>query len=127
MASCSGDDDNSVKSADLVGKWYPVSYKYSGVTIPYGDHEDCGKDYTEFLANGILNDVDVYQCEAQSDAGSWSLDGNKITVIFDGDAETAKITKLSGTTLQIEFTEDFDGNGTDEKVVETYTSDITKI
>lgn len=127
MASCSGDDDNSVKSADLVGKWYPVSYKYGGATIPYEDHEECGKDYTEFLADGVLNDVDIYNCDAYTDTGAWVLKGNKLTISFDGESGTATIKKLTGSTMQIEFKDDFDGNGTDEKIVETYTSDVTTL
>jgi hypothetical protein len=120
LASCSGDDDTSVKAANLLGKWYPVSDKADGITFPYGDHEPCGKDYWDFLGNGTVNDVDVYHCETSSYPGSWSLDGDQISVTFEGETGIGTVKKLNDSKLQIEFWEDYDDDGQSEKVLRTF-------
>lgn len=125
LASCSSDDnDNSIDAAKLTGKkWYYSKYVVLGQTIPY-ENEDpsCGRDYNQFLPNGVLEDAYFSNCELFVDQGAWVLEGNKLTGSFDGDAQTATVKKLTDSTLEIESTADFDENGTEETVRLVFTS-----
>lgn len=127
MFSCSSDDDGGSggTSGELLGKWYNHSYRVAGVNIPYDDHETCDgqvtKDYVEFLSTTTGRFVDVWNCVEESDAFTYTRSGNMITVT-DGDfEETATITALTSTTLELQIIYDFDGDGTDETVTEVYT------
>ncbi len=126
MFSCSSDDDGGSggTSGELLGKWYNQSYRVGGITIPYDDHETCDgqltRDYVEFLTSTTGRFVDVWDCEEEIDAFTYSRSGNSITVT-DGDfVETATITALTSTTLELQVSYDFDGDGTDEVVTEVY-------
>lgn len=113
LFSCSSDDDNPV-NANIVGKWAFVNTVIGGVTIPYDDHEDCGKDYVELKADGTYVSIDVWDCEEiVDDSGTYTYEGNTITI----DGESAEVIKLTNSELSIKRTEDIDGNGTDEVVV----------
>lgn len=118
--SCSSDDGAST-SGELTGKWYYKEYKVAGITIPYDDHEACGKDYVQFNSNGSGANVDVIDCVEDSAPFTYSRSGNTITVTSDGVSDSAQITELSSTTLKVKISYDFDGDGTDESVTEVYT------
>ena len=123
LASCASDDGgSSVDESQLTKKWYYVSSVYSGITIPYDDHEACGKDYIEFVTGGIMRDVDVWDCEEDVYMGIWSLDGNKLTVGSDGESSVVTISKLNETTLQVKAKYDLDEDGDEETVVQNFTS-----
>jgi hypothetical protein len=122
LMSCSDDDGPSVNMDELTGqKWYYNSYKVAGQTIPYDDNETCGKDYLEFFANGVVNDVDIWDCEPYVDSAAYNVTGKTITIIMDGDMITGTIKELTSKKLIIEDTFDYDGDGTDEKVQVIYT------
>lgn len=122
LASCSNDDDNSIDAAKLTNKkWYFGTTKVLGQTIPYDDHEACGKDYIEFLSSGTLRQVDVFNCEEDEYTVPYTLKGNKVTVSDLGQKVTVTISKLTSSTLEITYKDDYDDNGTQETVVETYT------
>lgn len=118
--SCSSDDGPST-SGELTGKWYNKEYKVAGVTIPYDDHEDCGKDYVQFNNDGTGASVDVWDCEEDAALFTYTRSGINITVSSDGESVTATIVELSSTTLKVKNSYDFDGDGSDESVTEVYT------
>jgi hypothetical protein len=130
--SCSSDDNGggsgSVSESKLMKRWYNESYKVFGQTIPYDDHEECGKDYIEFMDGGMARYVDVWMCngnspEIFSETFGWSLSGKTLTIIYDeDDVEKIKIKTLTDTKLEIEVSYDFDDDGVDDKIVEVYTS-----
>lgn len=123
LASCSNDDNsNSIDSSKLTKKWYFSTTKVFGQTFPYDDHEECGKDYLEFLSSGILKSVDIWDCIPYSEDGAWVLEGNKITVSVDGEVSTGTIDKLTDTELQLTIQGDFNGDGNNETIVSTFTS-----
>jgi len=123
LTSCSNDDDSSstvaVNEANLMKKWYYVSYEVAGQTIPY-DNLECGRDYMQFKADDVVEDYYVNSCDpldADTDLGTWSLSGNTITLTFEGDEPTsATISSLTETTMQATDQWDFDDNGTEETV-----------
>jgi hypothetical protein len=121
--SCGNDDDNNaIDASSLVKKWYYVSEKVAGETIPYDDHESCGRDYTEFLSNGTANEVDVFGCEIFTDTFSYAVNGNQLTVSTFGFSETVTITKLTATALELQSTYDYDDDGDTEVVTVVYTA-----
>ncbi len=122
LASCSKDDDNSIDASKLTKKWYYESTKINGVVIPYTDHEECGKDYIEFVEGGVMRDVDVWDCVEDVETYAWSLSGKKLTIVDGTDVETATVKTLSNTKLVISAKYDLDGDGTDETVYENFTS-----
>lgn len=127
LTACSDDDSSSsvaVNEANLMKKWYYVSYEVAGQTIPY-DNLACGRDYTEFLAEGVLKEYTVWACDpldADTDLGTWSLSGNTISGTIFGETVTGTVSSLTATTLQITDTFDFDDDGTDETVKINYST-----
>lgn len=121
LFSCSSDDSSATTSGELTGKWYYKEYRVAGETIPYDDHEECGKDYVQFNDNGTGASVDVWDCVDDIAPFTYTKTGNSITVSSDGESNTARILELSATTLKVKVTYDFDGDGDDESVIEVYT------
>ena len=117
--SCSS-DDGPTTSGDLIGKWYNKEYKVAGATIPYDDHEECGKDYVQFNSNGTGKWVDVWDCVEEADNFTYTKSGNSITVTIGSESSTAQIVELSSSTLKVKTTYDFDDDGDDESVIEVY-------
>ena len=133
MVSCSDDDDassnadSSVNMSKLTKKWYYVSDQVNGVTFPYDDHEACGKDYIEFLEDGTAITADVYECNDGQPAVEeielpYTVDGKKISINLMGTALTATVKELNDTRLVVEVEEDYDENGTIDRIKQTYTS-----
>jgi hypothetical protein len=118
--SCSS-DDSPTTSGDILGKWYFKEYKVQGQTIPYDDHEECGKDYIQFNADGTGANVDVWNCELDVAPFTYTKSGNSISVTSDGMTDTAQIVELSSSTLKVKVSYDFDDDGDDESVTEVYT------
>jgi hypothetical protein len=114
--SCSSDDGPST-SGDLIGKWYFKEYKVQGQTIPYDDHEECGKDYIQFNNDGTGANVDVWNCEEDIASFTYTRSGNTLTITSDGVSDTVQITELSSANLKIKTTSDFDDDGDDETVI----------
>jgi hypothetical protein len=114
--SCSSDDGPST-SGDLIGKWYFKEYKVQGQTIPYDDHEDCGKDYIQFNANGTGANVDVWNCVEDIASFTYTRSSNNLAVTSDGVTDIVQITELSSANLKIKTTFDFDDDGDDETVI----------
>lgn len=118
--SCSSSDDADT-SGELTGKWYYKEYKVFGETIPYDDHEACGKDYIQFNADGTGANVDIWDCVPDAAAYTYTRSGNTISVTSDGETDTAKIIELTATTLKVKRRYDFDGDENEEDVIEVYT------
>ena len=114
--SCSSDDGPST-SGDLIGKWYFKEYKVQGQTIPYDDHDECGKDYIQFNDNGTGANVDVWDCEEDIASFTYTRSGNNLIITSDGVSDTVQITELSSANLKIKSTADFDDDGDDETVI----------
>lgn len=126
LASCSKDDDNkSIDVSKLTRKWYSVSERVNGETYPYDDHEVCGKDYVEFMANGTGRFVDVFACEPTATDEfefDWSRSGNKLVVTSLGVTQEATVVTLNDNTFELKLRYDYDGDGEDDTVYERYTS-----
>lgn len=125
LSSCSSDDNGS--SADVSKltnkKWYFSKYVVLGQTIPYeNDDATCGRDYNQFLSNGVLEEGYYNNCELYLDEGAWVLEGNKLIGSFEGDVQTATIKKLTDTALEIESKADYDEDGDEETVKVVFTS-----
>jgi len=127
FASCSDDDAGStIDMNQLTKKWYTSTYSVGGVAMP-DDNEPCGKDNIEFLAEGILKAVEVYDCNGNtpvtdSYTGTYTVNGHEVTLTLDGDSTTATVTELTATTLKVTYKEDFNEDGNLVDIVETYTS-----
>lgn len=123
ITACSSDDKGSstVDGAKITKKWYFSTTKIGGQTIPYTDHEDCGKDYVEFLSSGVFREVDVMDCELIIDAGTWNLDGKNLTIFFSDGPKDFVVSKLTATVLEVTYQEDYDDNGVLETVITTFT------
>jgi len=127
LVSCSGDDDAPFQPNELLKKWYVVSDVVGGVTMPY-EHVECGYGYEEFLPNGILNSVSVDDCNSDSDAGTWVLNGKKLTITYaatedeEADVVVADVKRLDAQNLQIQLSYDYDEDGDLDVVVTNFTS-----
>ncbi len=89
VVSCSSDDSSGTPAA-IEGKWNQVRtvVKFGGQTLsqPYEeDTEGCEKNYIEFVAGGVFNDVVYFrqggECvESVADAGSWVKVDDELTI-----------------------------------------------
>ncbi|MCW4468174.1 lipocalin family protein [Flavobacterium sp. MFBS3-15] len=129
FASCSDDDSSSgsINPDNLLKKWYYVSVNANGETELWDDHEACGKDYIEFSSGGVLTNVDVYGCDGNTPLtdvfnAAYTVNGNKITATAGGETQTVTIKKLTASELKVAYTTDYDGDGDEETVTETYSS-----
>ena len=116
FTSCSEDDDDYSKS-DLVGTWQLVSgkavTKLAGQVVEEWPLGEEGLHTITLNQDGTFisysEEEDWYgDIEIEEDEGTWSLKGNKLTLISDDedeDPETAKITKLTSSTLVLEQSE----------------------
>ena len=87
------------------------------------DHEACGKDYIEFLAGGVYRDVDVWDCENDITTGTWSLNGETITVnVANEGSNNGNIVSLTTNSLTVSSSFDFNEDGTSETVIQNFTS-----
>ena len=124
LSSCSSDDSINVSEDKLIKKWYYKSYQANGTTEAY-EHLPCGKDYMEFLADGLYKEVYINECNPTSggtSTGSWVLEGSTVAVAIEGENYSGKVTKLSTTELQITLMADFDDDGDEEQVRANFTS-----
>ena len=119
--SCTTDDEQDdstniivVKKEILVGKWYFVDEVVNGVSIPYNDHEDCGKDYIEFKENGTLWQMDVWDCDQDFEQlGVYTISDGKLTM----NGEVIDVIKLNSSILSIKGEEDYDDDGKIDEVI----------
>jgi len=117
--SCSNsdDDNNSIDSNRLIGKWSLVSEKETanGSTVFEADwNHNCSttNDYVEFYNNGEFDWIE-YQSDCNINTSSsnidatWTLSGNTINFGNDPELESATIESLTETTLIVkdEFSE----------------------
>lgn len=123
MASCSNDDNVSTKNdSTIYGKWYNKDIVVNGVTIPYDDHEICGKDYIEFYDTNKIRSVDVWNCVEELDwIGSFSKVNNTLNIINGEFSREVTILVLSSEILSYQFLYDVDEDGIDEEVIQSFT------
>lgn len=124
FSSCSSDDSVNVTEEKLTKKWYYKSYQANGTTEVY-EHQSCTKDYMEFIADGSYKESYVQTCSPLSigtSTGNWTLDGNEVFIVLEGESYSGKITSISDTKLQITVVADYDDDGDDENIKANFTS-----
>lgn len=111
VVSCSS-DDSSGPAPTIEGKWNQLKtvVKISGnsITQNYEDNVNgCDKNYVEFAAGGVFNDVVYFKqggdCQANAATpGAWTKSDKTVT-IFNGGvlSGTFEILKLSNADLQL--------------------------
>lgn len=109
LTSCNNDDDDK---GTIEGKWElsEVGAVLGGQEIvqPYENEGGCAKDVVEFKADGKF--VDTYsefyneKCNAGTDEGTWTKDGNTLTKKYGSDTETSEVTELTGSRLKLKQT-----------------------
>jgi len=116
FTSCSSDDD-STPSASIVGKWNysKMSTIVNGVPSPEidweGNEPGCPKDYVEFKTGGVLNEGDYLgsNCELNTFVGTWSQNGNNITITEGPISLSAEIISVTSSSLKFKATETNNG------------------
>ncbi len=122
FASCSSDDDEGTQSNLLIGEWEQV--RSSGWYL-----EDGGKESWNETTSGlyVVFDEDhkfrFYEEDYDYvESGTWSISGNKLTLVHDGERVEGTIKELTSSKLVV-FSS-FRENGT---VVEEMTSTYRKV
>jgi len=108
LTSCNKDDDKS-NSASIEGKW---EYFQEGVLVgaqefleAYEHECETKKDYVEFLAGGIMNDVTYWNdCSEDTSIGVWVKNGNTLAIAIEGESVNAEILTLNNETLKVKAT-----------------------
>lgn len=113
-------DSTGLEPDDLAGTWIATSAIMTdpaGISPPV-DLVTEGIDLTFIVgADGSLEAVITMGTITDTDTGSFTVDGDNVTVILDGDPSTGTISR-SGNTLTMDLTTgiewDFDGDNLDE-------------
>lgn len=110
IASCSKDNEEVAPSL-LIGKWTQINMVttvpgFPPITEPYNDNvAGCNKNYTEFIAGGAAKNVEYDKvnnvCTPFVENGTWSQNGNVLT-LNDG-TETYTATLVSATATELKF------------------------
>jgi hypothetical protein len=90
-----GSSSGSVTKSKLVGKWLYVKFVENGDTETFTDGE-----YFQLNADGTAYD------SMDDDNAQWSVSGDKITFIVDGDPHVATVEKLTGSEFVMSTNED---------------------
>lgn len=114
VTSCSDDDEDT---STIEGKWefYKEGLSTGGVEqLELHEHSPgCEKDFIELLSSGNYRDVFYYNegeiCTEESSTGTWSRNGNSMTIISGGETMTLTILILNDTTLKVSFPIEFEG------------------
>ncbi|MGX7666091.1 lipocalin family protein [Flavobacterium pedocola] len=110
FTSCNKDDDSSDSSGTITGRWYyskeGTSVDGTEVMVDYsGNESGCSKDYMTFNSGGtvVVTDYDSFDapCEVFTSNGTWSKEGNYVTVNFEGEAKTYEILILNSSMLKV--------------------------
>jgi len=105
MACSDKDEDltgDKAKEA-LIGKWTFVSSTEDGENYDYEHECSSKKDYIEFQSNGTFRSI-YYddECSEEVDTGTYSVNGNKLTVKGRDEGNNTFTFKLSGNELELE-------------------------
>ena len=112
VTSCSKDDDN--KQAELAGKW---EYAQDGVfamgqeiLTTYDHTPGCTKDYMMITTSTIADHTfSGASCFDETSTDAYTLNGNKITMVIDGQTYTQEVVLLNATTLKLKANMDDEG------------------
>jgi hypothetical protein len=111
---------DSLAPEDIVGTWDATSMVFTRVAAPSTSVNfiAMGVDVElVFASGGVVTLTFTEGMDTETDTGTWTLDGESITLTFDGDPATGTVT-LDGDTLTVNLATgveyDFDDDGTDE-------------
>ncbi|RYU89372.1 hypothetical protein EWM62_13665 [Mucilaginibacter terrigena] len=90
-----GSPSGSVSKSKLIGKWLYVKFVEDGDTETFNNGE-----YFQFNEDGTAYD------SMDDDNAQWSVAGNKITFVVDGDPHVATVEKLTGSELVMSTNDD---------------------
>jgi hypothetical protein len=151
--SCSEDEDPKPTTEGMVGAWAITALDYKGTTTTSAEglsmkaeFTGTGKDmnlittfganpnivtsqgsYTIVLTTNMMGQTETqeYPFEEVVTDGTWSLNGNTLTITNDFDSQTATIVEQNSTTLKVRIdvdeTESDQGITVSTKVQATYT------
>lgn len=107
FASCSDDDD--FEAADLVGTWESTWSEgwYKDTEYP-DDNEEWNEATTGKDVMVVMFNADGKGVDAAGDTFSWSLDGDKLTLVYSGKyayTSVGKVLKLTDKELVVETSE----------------------
>ena len=109
LSSCSDDDENVGSKNDLIGTWQSIhSEGYITYTEYPEDNEEWNEDYKNGETTTFYQD---YTFKENSEEGTWSLSGNKLTMNYKGYyegedwTEVWKILELNTNTFVFELHE----------------------
>lgn len=111
ISSCSKDDDNE---ASLEGKWVLTQegavFNGKEILQPVENEGGCDSETYQYLNNGtVINTYSEFlnsKCNNETENGTWSRNGNKLTEKFQGESEGTvyEIADLTGSQLKLKET-----------------------
>lgn len=92
--------------ADFVGLGYDIDYSFTFTENP--DELTAAGSYSIELTTTVLGQSTTQNVEdlGFDNTGAWSRDGNEISLLYNGESNTATIIELTETTLVLNITEE---------------------
>lgn len=112
--------DTDSNEANIVGTWQYTSATENGNNVPFEECDD--QDFYIFSSNGSVVNNYSYgdNCEIDdTDTFMYSISGNILTYIYEGETETAEIVTLNSSTMRLKYS--FEELGVEYNYVDTYT------
>lgn len=105
----------------LKNKWYYKEITINNITEPYPDNEDCGKDYMQFYNVNSVKNIDVFDCEEDTDwIGTYSRVDNLLTITANSTTRESEIIELTNHSLKLQYFVDYNNDGVLEKHLYTF-------
>jgi hypothetical protein len=87
LTSCDGDDDEDKGFPSVQGKWTgsktELVIRVEGVDDPFTETDQAFQGQVEFKSNGVA----VYSEDGDTEEGTWSQNGDKLTLTIPDDSE----------------------------------------
>jgi hypothetical protein len=108
FVSCGDDDDDDAvdyKTA-IVGKWkWTHDVEYTDGKVERDRDVSNKNEFVEYKSDGTV----IWTVGEDTEQGTWSISGDKLTEVYDGDSEVS-IISISGNTLTMTSEETEDGH-----------------
>lgn len=126
LVGCSKEENPTILPVQveesIYGKWFYKEIIVNNITIPYDDHEPCGKDYIEFYEENKIRGVDIWDCQQDIDwIGTFLKTNTNLTIYNGGQSRTVEIVELNTNSLIYKYDYDDNNDGINEKYIEKFT------
>lgn len=99
FTGCNGNNEDESPGSDLLGLWSVTFIGLTDCDDPADNQQDVGIICTstdcrkyEFKSDGVLSVIDIYGSDRDVETGTYSVDGNQLSITIDNETGTVTYT-----------------------------------